>query len=82
MAFRAIVSYSAGSLTIGVNGAAAPLNDHESVESAKTQVAKYISTNKTTFQNGYDVFIIDLSAGRIVSRATLPVPTLEWKDEK
>jgi hypothetical protein len=82
MKYRAVITYSQGALLIGTNGSVAPLNDHETVDSAKAQVAKYINGNKASFQNGYDVFIVDLTTGLMAASATQPVPTLAWKDSK
>lgn len=52
------------------------------IELAKEGAAKYLNANKTSFQQGYDVYIIDRSTGKIVSSASQPVPSLNWQDAR
>jgi hypothetical protein len=82
MAYRAFIFVPGG------NGGATqvPVNvgtytyDFESLEKAKKGTQAHLTTNKAAFGNGYDAYILDTEAKQVVSFATVPQPTLDWKD--
>lgn len=56
--------------------------DYTTAEEAKKGGAGLIihSSYKQYFTNGYDIIILDMDAGKVVSRAKTEIKTLEWKD--
>lgn len=63
----------------GLNGINTAL--YSTLESAKNAIATFVAGNKGTFGNGYTAYIIDRTTNKVVSTASVPEPTLEWKDQ-
>lgn len=57
-------------------------SNYETLAAAKSAVSTHITNNKSTYSNGYTAYVIDQDTNRVVSVATVPEPTLEWKDLK
>lgn len=62
------------------NASSVQTAEHDTADKAKKALSDYISRNKTTFQNGYNAYVIDQDTRKVVASASVPQPTLEWKD--
>jgi hypothetical protein len=52
----------------------------ESADSAKKLAERYMAKNKNSYQNGYELYILDRTNGKLIASATVPTPALEWKE--
>jgi len=62
----------------GVNGV--QMTEYETVAAAKKAITDYMARNKTAFLYGYNAYVIDQETRKVVSSASIPQPTFEWKD--
>ena len=54
--------------------------NHADLAAAKASVQSTIAANKQGYANGYDAFVVDTDKQTLLAWATVPQPTLDWKD--
>lgn len=80
--FRAMVFGNQNQCFFPLNTSGSYVYEFDDLEKAKKGAAALLqhSSYKQYFTAGYDILILDMDSGKLVSRAKTEVPGLEWKD--